>query len=210
MGERSDQKDDDAKDRSNAGAIPQHPLVRNGVPNPDDPTAALRVVGYIGSAGKGRENYYRIYLDLTFRCYYEVLATDVIYAEPPDQSDTEKPTSIFLKACAKLFVVKIVDASILRGSIASSCSLEYGNHCRCVACVNAHGDSCKHAGCAHITHTVCTPPYITHTVCTPPYITHTVCTPPYITHTVCGPPKNAPHKFDEPPNNITHTVCDPP
>jgi hypothetical protein len=97
-----------------------HDLVGKVVTDPEHLPEIVVVVGYLGAAAKDRPTHYRIYTDVYFRTYYELLQADVLYAEAADPTDLEKPTRIFIKANAKLTLNKALEASYLQGSIASS------------------------------------------------------------------------------------------
>jgi hypothetical protein len=97
-----------------------HPLVGKVVSDPEDLPEVVVVVGYLGAAANDRPANYRIYTDLFFRTYYELLQSDVLYAEEADPTDLEQPTRIFIKASAKLTLNKALEASYLQGSIASN------------------------------------------------------------------------------------------
>ena len=98
--------------------VPMHPLVKKLVPDPDDPPDTVVLVGYLGSSSK--QGFVRIYLDLNFLTYYELLASDVLHAEKVDPHHEDAPTKIIVDATAKLNLVQILEASFLQGSIAAA------------------------------------------------------------------------------------------
>ena len=101
-------------------AAPLHPLVAKVVPDPDHPSDAVVIVGYLGSAGKGREQFRRIYIDSDFRTHYEINKDDIHHAQKADPAAEEQPTNIYIKSTAKLLLVQTVEASFLTGQITSS------------------------------------------------------------------------------------------
>ena len=113
MGKHSDRKDQDAREGSGGTPIQANPIVGSVICDPDTPVPTVHVLGYIGSAGTGRDMYCRIYLDMSFRNYYEVLAGDIHYAQPPDPTDLEKPSHIYVKAHATLLLVKTVGGRVI-------------------------------------------------------------------------------------------------
>lgn len=95
-------------------------LAKNIVTDPDSIPDIVIVLGYLAAAGKDKPTFYRIYLDLYFHTYYEVLKTDVLHADASDPSNLEKPTKIFINKSAKLTLIQVVKASYLQGPIAST------------------------------------------------------------------------------------------
>jgi hypothetical protein len=120
MAKHTDDKHDEVPSGSNRGELPLHPLVVKLVSDPDNPPEIVLLTGYLGAAGKGKDAYYRIYLDSDFRTYYELLRSDVLHAEEADPSQAENPTKIFIKATAKFTLVQVVEASFLQGDITST------------------------------------------------------------------------------------------
>jgi hypothetical protein len=120
MPKHADEKHDDKHSKSNGDKLPLNPLVCKVVTDPDNPPEIVVLVGYLGSAGKDKPDYCRVYTDLYFRTYYELLIADVPYAEEADPADLEKPTKIFVDASAKLTLVQALDASFIQGMITST------------------------------------------------------------------------------------------
>ncbi len=120
MPKHADEKHDDKRSKSNGDTLPFNPLVGKVVTDPDNLPEVVVLVGYLGAAGKDKPDSCRIYIDLYFRTYYELLSADVLYAEEADATDLEKPTKIFVDASAKLTLVQALDASFLQGIITST------------------------------------------------------------------------------------------
>ncbi|WP_437752166.1 hypothetical protein [Sorangium sp. So ce1389] len=96
-----------------------HPLVAGHHPDPDDFKDLASFTGYLGPAKK--EGYIRLYLDLTFKHYYELPSDAVLATRPSKAGDPQSPTIVTIKGEAKLSVVNvtstITEASFLQGSI---------------------------------------------------------------------------------------------
>ncbi len=120
MPKHADEKHDDKRSKSNDDTLPLNPLVGKVVTDPDNPPEVVILVGYLGAAGKDKPDSCRLYIDLYFRTYYELLIADVLYAEEPDAADPDKPSKIFVDASAKLTLVQALDASFLQGIITST------------------------------------------------------------------------------------------
>jgi hypothetical protein len=96
-------------------------MVEQMVHDPDlIPTNTIALVGYYGKSN--REGFRRIYLDLTFRAYYEVEEKHVHHVQAADPANKEAPTKIIIDAEAKLTLVQTLEASFLQGAIASAFS----------------------------------------------------------------------------------------
>jgi len=133
------------KDKAAAGGADQqvdlshHPVIEklmrlHGGSLPD----AVELVGYLGPSDK--DDSVRLYLDLSFKSYVEIPKEGaVLYREPHDPSAEAKPTTILVSASAKLKLVRVevleqaVEASFLRGNIASTCPIQVPI-CRPQAC----------------------------------------------------------------------------
>lgn len=79
------------------------------------------LVGYIGPS-KGTD-YVRLYVDLTFRNYYEIPAEGIVSTAPKDASDENSPTTVHVAGDTRLEKVSVtsqsVEARFLQGSISS-------------------------------------------------------------------------------------------
>lgn len=142
---------------------PLHSLVGRIVTDPSNPPNTVIVLGYLGSAGTGRDAYRRIYLDLDFRNYFEVAHIDILYAQKADPAHEELPTNIVINATANLTLVQTVEASYLKGAIASlyARGSPYGGFCPAPptwipsVCGCLPGPS--GGVCGGLTHTFCCP-----------------------------------------------------
>jgi hypothetical protein len=76
------------------------------------------VVGYL--AAPDDQGPIRIYLDLTFRAYFEVRRDTILYVQKPDPSDETRPTKILVEVKEPLQLVQAVEASFLRGHITAT------------------------------------------------------------------------------------------
>jgi hypothetical protein len=96
-----------------------HPLVAKLISNPASPAPdAVTLEGYLGPSS--REGYVRVYLDLTFKAYFEIPKSGIIHADKADPSNESKPTTIVIDPATKLDLVHSLDASYLKGKIAAS------------------------------------------------------------------------------------------
>jgi hypothetical protein len=169
---------------------PLHPLVEKVVLDPDKPADVVALLGYLGSAGKGREHFRRIYLDSGFQTYYEIHKDDILRAAKADPSAEHQPTQILIKASAKLSLVQTVEASFLRGPITSKYPL----------------GSAPGGNWTAITTLVCE--WIEYMICPggTPHTSH-YCVPE--THTHCFPPGEGGAYAKPPCAPITKTGCRP-
>jgi hypothetical protein len=103
--------------RGSAGH-PLHPLAETVAADPDKPRDTVVLLGYLGRSSK--EGFLRIYLDLSFRIYYEVPEADVLHAQKADPAHEEEPTMIVIAATATLHLVRAMEATFLQGEIASA------------------------------------------------------------------------------------------
>jgi hypothetical protein len=98
-----------------------HPLISECMPDPEHPLDAVVLEGYLGPSKRGEE-YVRFYFDLDFQCCCEIPRDGIIYSEPPDSANEAKPKKIVIKSCVKLDLIHTVEASYLKGTIASAYS----------------------------------------------------------------------------------------
>jgi len=98
--------------------LPIHPLIPKLIPSPDAPPDAVVLTGYLGPSPQA-ENV-RFYLDLSFQTYFEIPKSGVLHADAADASDESKPTKIVIEASTKLDLVHTLEASYLKGAIASA------------------------------------------------------------------------------------------
>ncbi len=110
MGNQSDGSGAQGNSPANDDNAPLHSLVSKIVGDPANPPKTLVVRGYLGSAGSGRDDYRRIYLDNDFRTYFEVAKTDILHAQKADPDHEDEPTSIVVNGTAKLALVQAVEA----------------------------------------------------------------------------------------------------
>jgi hypothetical protein len=98
-----------------------HPLA----PAPEDdgladPAVAI-LVGYLGRARD--DALVRVYVDLSFSGYYELLAADVTSTSSVDPADEMSPTAVHLRASAEVSFVRVTrlsgSASFVSGAIRS-------------------------------------------------------------------------------------------
>jgi hypothetical protein len=95
-----------------------HPLVAKLISNPASPSPdAVTLEGYLGPSS--REGYVRVYLDLTFKAYFEIPKNGILHADKADPSNESKPTTIVIDPATKLDLVHSLDASYLKGKIAA-------------------------------------------------------------------------------------------
>lgn len=122
-----------------------HPLPGSVIKNPDDIPDSVVVVGYLGKSSK--DGFHRIYLDADLRSYYEIQHDQLLHAEKADPSDEQKPTRIYIKATGKLVLVQILEASFLKGPIASAYAWGTASPCCCPPPTCCHG--MPPVGCPH-------------------------------------------------------------
>ncbi|MFL6257801.1 MAG: hypothetical protein ACJ74T_22570 [Pyrinomonadaceae bacterium] len=101
-----------------------HRLVERDHSDPDEvkvPPEVVLLVGYIGPSK--RNDYIRLYQDLTFRNYYEIPKLGVVSTAPLNPDDENSPTGVQVIADTKLDVITIsvqsVEARLLSGTISS-------------------------------------------------------------------------------------------
>jgi hypothetical protein len=117
MAKSSDPKKDEPT-RPEVDLTP-HPLVAKLISNAANPTPdAVTLEGYLGPSS--REGYVRVYLDLTFKAYFEIPKNGIVHADKPDPSNESKPTTIVIDPATKLDLVHSLDASYLKGKIAAA------------------------------------------------------------------------------------------
>jgi hypothetical protein len=95
-----------------------HPLVAKLISNPANPAPdTVTLEGYVGPSS--REGYVRVYLDLTFKAYFEIPKNGILHADKADPSNESKPTKIVIDPATKLDLVYSLEASYLKGKIAA-------------------------------------------------------------------------------------------
>lgn len=98
-----------------------HPLVAKLNADPDQLTDLVALVGYLGPSK--REGYVRLYVDLTFRNYYEIPTEGIVSTSPTDASDENSPTTVHVAGDTQVDKVSITsqstEARFLQGSISS-------------------------------------------------------------------------------------------
>jgi len=97
---------------------PPHPLVEKLLGKGDPPKDHAILYGYFGPPK--RAGYYRLYIDLNFRSYYDIPEKGFVYAEATQKTDPESPTRVYVTADTKVDFVQISTylASYLQGAIA--------------------------------------------------------------------------------------------
>jgi hypothetical protein len=102
-----------------------HPVVKALMDEHGKIPDCVALAGYLGPSD--RPEYVRLYLDLTFKHYYEIPKKDaVLYREPYDKSEEARPTRIIVRAGAELKLVQVQTseqtgaASFLHGTIRSA------------------------------------------------------------------------------------------
>ena len=100
--------------------IKRHPLTptfREG--DAPDETGFETLVGFVGDSP--RPSFVRVYADLTFLSYCEVKTSDIQQMAPVDPADDEGPTTVRVRADARIEYVRIDrlagDASFVAGTI---------------------------------------------------------------------------------------------
>jgi hypothetical protein len=100
-----------------------HPLVAKligGAANPSpDP---LKLEGYVGPSS--RDGFVRVYLDLTFKAYFEIPKNGIVHADRADPANESKPTTILIDPATKLDLIHNLEASYLKGKIATGLSIK--------------------------------------------------------------------------------------
>ncbi len=113
--------DTDSKDGPGEVNLETHPLVARLHADPDEYSEAVALVGYLGPSNK--TDYVRLYVDLSFRNYYEIPAGAVVSTTPADASDENSPTTVHVSGDARLEKVSVtsqsVEARFLQGSISA-------------------------------------------------------------------------------------------
>jgi hypothetical protein len=99
-----------------------HPLAPD--PEDDDGLADPAVTVVVGYLGRARDDaHVRIYADLSFSGYYELLAADVTSTSSVDPTDEASPTAVYLRASAEVSFVRVTrlsgSASFVSGAIRS-------------------------------------------------------------------------------------------
>ncbi len=95
-----------------------HPLVAKLLANAAKPSPdAVTLEGYLGPSS--RDGYVRVYLDLTFKAYFEIPKNGILHADKADPSNESKPTTIVIDPATKLDLVHSLEASYLKGRIAA-------------------------------------------------------------------------------------------
>jgi len=95
-----------------------HPLVAKLIPNAGNPAPeAVTLEGFLGPSS--REGYVRVYLDLSFKAYFEIPKSGILHADKADPANESKPTAIAIDPATKLDLVHSIEASYLKGKIAA-------------------------------------------------------------------------------------------
>jgi hypothetical protein len=95
-----------------------HPLVAKLISNPANPPPdSVKLEGYLGPSS--RDGYVRVYLDLTFKAYFEIPKNGIIHADRADPTNESKPTTILIDSATKLDLIHSLEASYLKGKIAA-------------------------------------------------------------------------------------------
>ncbi|MFI5459404.1 MAG: hypothetical protein ACHRXM_28605 [Isosphaerales bacterium] len=102
-----------------------HPLVSKLMPDSENAPDVVVLEGYLGPSK--REGSVRLYLDLAFRSCFEIPRSGIIHAEPADPSNESKPTKLVVDPSTKLDLIYTLEASYLKGTIASAHSDGAGN-----------------------------------------------------------------------------------
>ena len=125
MAKSSDPKKDEPT-RPEVDLTP-HPLVTKLHSNPPKPAPdAVTIEGFLGPSS--REGYVRVYLDLTFKAYFEIPKNGILHADKADPASESNPTTIVLDGATKLDLVHSLDASYLKGKIAAGFATENLKH----------------------------------------------------------------------------------
>ena len=111
----------DPKDSPSDVNLETHPLVAKLHADPDELTDLVALVGYLGPSK--RAGSVRLYLDLTFRNYYEILTEGIVSTSPADAEDENSPTTVHVTGSTQVDKVSVTsqstEARFLQGSIAS-------------------------------------------------------------------------------------------
>lgn len=111
----------DPNDSAGGVNLETHPLVAKLHADPDQLTDLVALVGYLGPSK--REGYVRLYVDLTFRNYYEIPTEGIVSTSPTDASDENSPTTLHVAGDTQVDKVSITsqstEARFLQGSISS-------------------------------------------------------------------------------------------
>jgi hypothetical protein len=106
----------DKGEQDGGGDLDDHPIFQS-LPENWKPEKTILVHGYRRLTEDGKNA--RIYLDLTLRTYYEVPKDKAHVVGKTDPADSSKPIAILIDASEPIAVVRMMDASYLRGNIAS-------------------------------------------------------------------------------------------
>ncbi len=113
--------DTDSKDSPGDVNLETHPLVAKLHADPDEFTDLVALVGYLGPSKKA--DYVRLYVDLTFRNYYEIPTEGIVSTSPTAAADENSPTTVHVAGGTQVDKVSITsqstEARFLQGSIAS-------------------------------------------------------------------------------------------
>jgi hypothetical protein len=110
-----------------------HPLVAKLISNPANPAPdTVTLEGYVGPSS--REGYIRVYLDLTFKAYFEIPKNGILHADKADPSNESKPTTIVIDPATKLDLVHSLEASYLKGKIAAGLTTKKP----AIPCIDVH------------------------------------------------------------------------
>ena len=67
---------------------------------------------------------FRVYLDLTFKAYFEIPKSGIVHADRADPANESKPTTILIDPATKLDLIHSLEASYLKGKIAAGHSIK--------------------------------------------------------------------------------------
>lgn len=111
----------DPNDSPGGVNLETHPLVAKLHADPDQLTDLVALVGYLGPSK--REGYVRLYVDLSFRNYYEIPTEGIVSTSPNDAADENSPTTVHVTGNTQVDKVSITsqstEARFLQGSISS-------------------------------------------------------------------------------------------
>ena len=114
----------DSKSKDSPGNVnlETHPLVAKLHTDPDELTDLVALVGYLGPSK--RADYVRLYVDLTFRNYYEIPKAGIVSTSPTDAGDENSPTTVHVAGGTQVDMVSVTsqstEARFLQGSISSA------------------------------------------------------------------------------------------